>query len=169
MIEQVEKLEDILEPYHGQTVWCSDEDKVYRYDAIEGWQYVPEEQGTQMAMDIYNLNKQIISQLPTLSNDALIEKKILVRDFILKTNNKYYMLLCRDINYYTLFALDVYKNSDELLENIMFDECITQCLGDIKSIEIAEDGGAIEIWYTTHDDSYVMYFFPYDAGVVVCV
>ena len=64
---------------------------------------------------------------------------------------------------------DIYKNTDERLENIMLDECITQPLGDIKSIEVTEDGGAIEIWYTAHDDSYVMYFFPYDAGVVVCI
>ena len=37
MIEQVEKLEDVTMPSHGQTVWCSSEDKCYRYDAIEGW------------------------------------------------------------------------------------------------------------------------------------
>lgn len=168
MIEQIEKLEDIIEPYHGQTVWCSDEDKVYRYDAVEGWQHIPDEQETQMAMNIYDVNKQIINQLPPLVGESLIEKKILVRNFILNTKNKYYMLLCRDINYYTLFALDIYENTDERLENIMLDECITQ-LGDIKSIEVTEDGGAIEIWYTAHDDSYVMYFFPYDAGVVVCI
>lgn len=169
MIEQVENLTDILEPYHGQTVWVSAEDAAYRFDAVEGWQRVPEDAGTQMAMDIYNLNKQIINQLPMLTEDALIEKKILVREFILNTKNKYYMLLCRDINYYTLFAIDEYQNSNELLENIMFDECITQQLGEIKSIELTEDGGAIEIWYTAHDDSYVIYFFPYDAGVIVCV
>lgn len=169
MIEQIEKLEDIIEPYHGQTVWCSDEDKVYRYDVIEGWQEVPDKQETQMAMNIYDVNKQIINQLPPLVGESLIEKKILVRNFILNTKNKYYMLLCRDINYYTLFALDIYKNTDERLENIMLDECITQPLGDIKSIEVTEDGGAIEIWYTAHDDSYVLYFFPYDAGVVVCI
>lgn len=169
MIEQVEKLTDVLEPYHGQTVWCSDEDKVYRYDAIEGWQHVPDEQETQLAMNMYDINKQIIGQMPKLTKDKLLEKKVLVRNFILKTKNKYYMLLCRDINYYTLFALDEYKNTDELLENIMINECIAGSLGDIKSIEPTEDGGAIEIWYTAHDDSYVMYFFPYDAGVIVCV
>ena len=43
MIEQVEKLSDIEMPSHGQTVWCSSEDKCYRYDAIEGWQEVPED------------------------------------------------------------------------------------------------------------------------------
>jgi hypothetical protein len=57
MIEQVEKVEDILEPYHGQTVWCSEEDKVYRYDAVEGWQHVPEEGNTSFAMNTYAMNK----------------------------------------------------------------------------------------------------------------
>lgn len=168
MIEQVEKLEDILEPYHGQTVWSSSEDKVYRFDAVEGWQHVPDEGETSFAMNMYGMNKQIISQLPTLTKKQLIEKKVLVRDFILNTKNKYYMLLCRDINYYTLFSIDEFKNTEELLENIMIDEC-TQHLGDIKSIERTTDGGAIEIWYTASDDTYVMYFFPYDGGVISCV
>lgn len=168
MIEQVEKLEDILEPYHGQSVWCSSEDKAYRYDAIEGWQEIPEDNETSIGMNMYDINKQIISQMPALTPGKLTEKKILVRDFILKTKNRYYMLLCRDINYYTLFSIEN-TSSDELLENIMLDECIAKYLGDIKSVEVTEDGGAIEIWYTAHDDSYVMYFFPYDTGVVVCV
>jgi hypothetical protein len=99
----------------------------------------------------------------------LAEKKILIRDFILKTQNKYYMLLCRDINYYTLFAIDAFRNTEEILENVMIDECITRYMGDIKSIELTEAGDAIEIWYTAPDDTYVMYFFPYDAGVIVCV
>ena len=168
MIEQVEKLKDIVEPYAGQTVWCSSEDKVYRFDPVEGWQHVPEDGTTSIGMNIYDMNRQIIGQLAPLTDEELAKKKALVRAFITNTKNKYYMLLCRDINYYTIFAMDIYLNTNDILEDVMFDECITKYLGDIKAVEITEDGGAIEIWYTAHDDTYVMYFFPYDAGVVLC-
>ena len=166
MIEQVEKLEDILEPYHGQTVWCSDEDKVYRFDVIEGWQEIPEGADVGFNMNIYEMNKQIIGQLEILDDVAMKEKSEFVRNFIGKWNHQYYMLLCRELNYYTLFHIDL-KNADETVEDVLF-EC-AGVIGDIKSIEATSDECAIEIWVTNRDnETYAMYFFPYDNGVVVC-
>ena len=167
MIEQVEKLEDVLEPYHGQTVWCSDEDKIYRFDAVEGWQEIPEDNtNAEFNMNIYEMNKQIIGQLEILDETALAEKREFVRNFIGKWNHQYYMLLCRELNYYTLFHIDS-KLADEPVEDVLL-EC-AEVIGKIKSIEITEDDCAIEIWVTNSDnETYVMYFFPYDNGVVVC-
>jgi len=87
MIEQVEKLEDVLEPYHGQTVWCSDEDKCYRFDAVEGWQEIPDDRTeTAISMNVYEMNKQIIGQLEILDEAAMAEKGEFVRNFIGKWN-----------------------------------------------------------------------------------
>ena len=165
MIEQVEKLSDIEMPSHGQTVWCSSEDKCYRYDAIEGWQEVPEDWNTEvgMNMNIYDINKQIVSQLPTLSYEQIGKKLIEIRDFVKATDNKFYMLLCNDINYYTLFMRDL-KIAKESIEEIVI-ECI-QNLGDVKAIDDVDD--AIEIWVENEHGCYAMYFFPYDRGVEVC-
>lgn len=166
MIEQVEKLEDILEPYHGQTVWCSDEDKVYRFDAVEGWQEVPEDgANTKLNMNVYEMNKQIIGQLEILDETAMKEKGKVVRDFVSSWGHKYYMLLCRELNYYTLFNINL-KDADETVEDVLF-EC-AEVIGDIKSVEAVDDNCAVEIWVTNDNDTYVMYFFPYDNGVVVC-
>lgn len=164
MIEQVEQLEDVLEPYAGQTVYCAADEKYYRWDPVEGWQKAP----ANLTLNAYDLNKQIIAQLQALDADTLVEKKQLIRNFVRETKNQHYMLLCRDINYFTLFELDSFQNKNEKLENILIDECMS-IMGDIKSIERTEDGGAIEIWYTAPDDTYVMYFFPYDEGVILCV
>ena len=167
MIEQVEKLEDVLEPRHGQTVWCSSEDKVYRFDAVEGWQEIPQDNETSFGMNVYDLNKQIISQLQPLDADALKDKKSLVLNYIDSADNVYYMLLCRDINYYTLFARQ--HTNDEALEDILVDECLPQ-LGSVMSIELTEDKGAIEIWtMDAEGEVHASYFFPYDAGVIVCM
>ena len=162
MIEQVEKLEDILEPYHGETVWCSSEDKVYRFDAIEGWQEVPEESKTEFAMGIYDMNRQIIGQLKSLNDDELHEKSKIISQLIDETRNRFYMLLCRDINYYTVLMR--MPEAEEMMEEVVID--CAKYVGDIKAIEIAE--GAVEIWVTNDEDTYVMYLFPYDGGVEIC-
>ena len=167
MIESVETLESILEPYAGQTVWCEEDRTVYRWDPVAGWESVPDEDETtsEVAMNMYDINKQIIGQLQILDEETLQEKKNLIRDFCNATKNEYYMLLCRDINYYTLFRLDL-KLADETIDDVVI-EC-AQCIGDIKAIDAVEEGAAIEFWMTEGSETYAAYFFPYDEGVVVC-
>ena len=165
MIESVTGLEEVLEPYAGQTVYSEADDKVFRFDPVVGWEEI--KTNGNLSLSAYEINKQVISQLPPLSAEELIEKKILIREFMINTQNKYFMLLCRDINYYTLFHLDVYENTDERLEDILFAECAI-FIGAIKAVDPTDDG-AIEIWVTNETDTYAMYFFPYDAGVILCV
>lgn len=166
MIEQVEKLTDIAEPYHGQTVWCSDEDKCYRYDAVEGWQEVSEDGETTIGMNMYSINKQIISQLPAINEaDMIAVKREIIRKYCDEMKAEYYMLLCRDINYYTVFRIDL-KLADETIEDAIID--CANYIGTIKSVGLTEDEQAIELWMTHEDDTYVAYFFPYDEGVIVC-
>lgn len=162
MIEQVEKLEDILEPYHGQTVWCSSEDKTYRFDAVEGWQEISEEGKTEIAMGVYDMNRQIISQLKPLSDDELHEKSKIITQLIDETRNRFYMLLCRDINYYTVLMR--MPEAKEMMEEVVVD--CAKYVGDVKAIEMAE--GAVEIWVSNEEETYAMYLFPYDGGVEIC-
>lgn len=116
-------------------------------------------------LNLYDLNKTAIMQLETISDFS--DSKKIIRDF-LKPAEKYYMLLCRDLNYYTLF----YKNEDpteEFLENV-FVECLHDIGNEIKSISVTEDNSAIEIWFIPKESSeaVVAYFFNYDRGVVPC-
>ena len=163
MIESVNTLEQVLEPYAGQTVYCEEDNKVYRWDPIEGWQEQSMEGN--ITMNAYDINKQIISQLEIMNNDAINQKKKMIRDFVDEEHNQFYMLLCRDVNYYTVFVRDI-KLADECIDDVVI-ECAND-LGLIKSIELTEDKRAIEIWVSNSEDTYAMYFFPYDAGVIVC-
>ena len=166
MIEQVEKLSDIEMPSHGQTVWCSSEDKCYRYDAIEGWQEVPEDGSTEIGMNMYDINKQIIAQLsPIDEEDMVVVKREIIRKYCDQMKAEYYMLLCRDINYYTVFRMDI-KLADETIEDVLVD--CANYIGAIKSIGFTEDEQALELWMTNEEDTYAAYFFPYDQGVIVC-
>jgi hypothetical protein len=166
MIEQVETLEAILEPYAGQTVWCSTEDKVYRYDPIEGWQYIPDDAESSVGMSMYDINKQIIAQLsPIDEEDMVVVKREIIRKYCDQMKAEYYMLLCRDINYYTVFRIDT-KLADETIEDVLVD--CANYIGAIKSIGFTEDEQALELWMTNEEDTYAAYFFPYDQGVIVC-
>ena len=164
MIEQVNNLDEILEPRAGQTIYVASEDKCYRYDPIEGWGEIQIDGG--LKMSAYDINKQIIGQLEILDAEALQEKKKMVREYI-TNNGNYFMLLCRDINYYTIFHKVHPKEADDVLENVLIDECLP-ALGAIKAIDRTEDG-AIEIWWQDEENNvYAAYFFPYDVGVIVC-
>ena len=166
MIEQVETLEEIIEPYAGQTVWCSSEDKVYRFDPVEGWQHILDDQDTSIGMNMYDINKQIIAQLPAINEaDMIAVKREIIRKYCDQMKAEYYMLLCRDINYYTVFKIDL-KLADETIEDVLVD--CANYIGAIKSIGLTEDEQAIELWMTNEEDTYVAYFFPYDKGVIVC-
>lgn len=162
MIEQVEKLEDVLEPYAGQSVYCAADKKYYRWDPVEGWQEAP----ANLTLNSYELNKQIIGQLETLGKDELAEKRELIANFKRECNAQFYMLLCRDINYFTVFQV-VEKDADDILQDAVI-EC-AKVIGQIKAIDLTEGKDAIELWMTYEEETYVAYFFPYDSGVIACV
>lgn len=117
-------------------------------------------------MQAYDINKQIVGQLEILDEIALTSKAKEIRDFAYSSKHEFFMLLCRDLNYYTVFYLNA-KLADETIEDVVI-EC-AQDIGEIKAIDFVENNVAIEIWVTNEDnESFVMYFFPYDNGVVLC-
>ena len=154
-----------LEPEVGQIVVIEDDMKnVYELKIWDGVSFKPMYADTNSTVELnaYDINKQIIGQLPTLTREELIEKKKIIRKFKATCNNVYYMLLCRELNYYTVFVSHV--TALETMEDVVL-EC-AQVHGEIKAIE--EVDGAIEIWVSNDEDTYAMYFFPYDQGVEKC-
>ena len=107
-------------------------------------------------MSLYDLNKYIISQLPKLEDlTAAID---LINEFDKCVDSEYYMLLCRDISYYTIF--NHFINNDNEFSNL--GEAVLTCaqeIGELVSVELTADKGAIEIWAKTNEDSLCMYLF----------
>jgi hypothetical protein len=66
-------------------------------------------------MNLYDLNKQIISQMPALDEDGIDLALMTVATYIKNTENKYYMLLCKDVNYYTLFNVKKHSSINNIL------------------------------------------------------
>ena len=118
-------------------------------------------EGSNISMGLYDMNKQIISQLPTLTTDDLLEKLPLVEELHNKYNNEYYMLYGKEISYFTLFKLkEVESFPHEAID------CLRN-IGPIKAIDLTEDKDAIEAWVMADDEATCLYLFPYDMGVVV--
>ena len=150
-------------PTEGQSAYSPETKKLYIYNEGE-WKMVTGE--SNFGMSMYDINKQIISQMPAMSDDDIAESKLVIMNYIKETENEFYMMLCRDMNYYTLFHIVDYLTEPSIYDEVV--ECAKD-LGTIKSIEYVETG-AIEIWFQQPEaDPVVMYFFGYDGGVIECI
>ena len=115
----------------------------------------------------YELNKMIIAQLPSLISDAqLKEGKELIKAYTHahKNDTGYYMLLCNDIHYYTVFQVNM--RYEESIEDIVL-ECL-QNIGVIQQINKADTEDAIECWIKNEKGVFMFMLFNYDWGVISC-
>lgn len=118
------------------------------------------------SMNLYDLNKSIIGQLPKKTKEELIELEKVINDYHYKVNSEFYMLLCKDISYYTIFHNDNHSFSTtiEFLGEVVID-CASN-VGSIISIDPTENN-TIEIWVkTSEEEVYCMYLFDAKDFVV---
>ena len=109
-------------------------------------------------LKLYDMNKQIIAQLPDLTDWE--EKAALVDNLHNKFKNEFYMLYGKEISYFTLFDI----KDGNLFASVLF-ECL-KSVGSVKAIDMTEAEDALEIWVTQDDEVTCMYLFPYDMGLV---
>lgn len=114
---------------------------------------------------LYDLNKAAVIKEISLTGEKLEEKKSLVINFLEKTKNTYYMLLCNERKDYTVFRKKDLNNSLNKIADCLIDECLLN-RGLVKGVDITKDEGAIEIWLSIDEEAFVYYFFPYDAAII---
>ena len=148
----------------GEMALCSDTNEIYCWDEKTGWSLINVE-GKGLELNLYDLNKNIIEQLNPLTTNEVSMKMGLINEYYQKANNTYHMLLCRDFNYYTIFNYDSMLTFPDFAGAVC--TIITE-LGDVYSIEIADNDSALEIWIRPEEQESALafYLFPYDAGVV---
>lgn len=118
------------------------------------------------AISLYELNKQIISEFTPYDSKKIKEKKKELTKYIESNDkNKYFMLLGKEISYYTLFSK---RNKGKDFATALID-CLIN-IGDILDIseQYESNGKNIEIWVKLKDKDEVtcLFLFPYDEGVV---
>lgn len=113
-------------------------------------------------ISLYDLNKASIPQLPDYTEVEFAAAVDLINSFV--GTNKFYMLLGREVNYYTVFMRE--PTMEETIGEAVVDCLKCFSASHVKSIEMAE--GAIEAWVMNGEEATVMYFFPYNEGVIIC-
>lgn len=158
----------------GDIIYCTEDNQIYEYydeglGKPFGWRPYEIDKSQLLSLGIteYEINKMIIAQLPSLITDAQLSKgKELIRQYTHNhiTSVGYYMLLCKDISFYTVFEV-----CDEYEENV--EDIVLECLqnqGVIQQINESEVEHAIECWIKNKNGVFMFLLFNYDWGVITC-
>lgn len=163
VVKDEQELYAIQNHVPGEMALCQDLGKIFVWDEDKGWIHLDiDNKGFELSL--YELNKNVISQLDPLTPDEITLKMGMIDDYCEATENTYHMLLCKDFNYYTIFSFSTMPTFSSFSEAVC--TIITE-LGEVYSVEQLEDG-AMEIWIkpTGEESPYAFYLFPYDAGVI---
>lgn len=112
-------------------------------------------------LSMYDINKNLMKEekpLDPIATNIAIKK---AADGILSSFKKYWMLLCRERNDYTVFIITgSNKLEDELKETILN-------RGKLLDISQQEDGN-FEVWIrdSKTEENFVYYLFDYTFGIV---
>lgn len=171
MVPQIETLKELEAADKSYQVYCKETDAYYIWDEQNN-NWVEIDNDATLSFSVYDMNKQIISQLPSLTPEEIKEK---LADAVAKLNekDKAYMLLFKDMEYYTLFIndfifarrKDTFYYDENLSDSIA--ECLTDLAQEVKVIDEYTVPGLLEIWIKNYNDEIVCgYFFPYDRGII---
>ena len=153
----------------GELVYLEDRDTCVMYNGKE-FVDIPKEaklEGNGLQISLYELNKSIVSQLaPKLTVEEQEGSCALINDYRSLNGNIHYMLLCKDISYYTIFEpVDSEKSDYAYLGNAVLD-CVSD-IGQFICADLTEDKGAIELWVrTTEEENLCMYLFGCEQLIV---
>lgn len=117
------------------------------------------------SIDLYSMNQELISHLPVYTDEDMDKAEDVVHDWVYNGHRaNYYMLLCKELSYYTLFhSADNCLIVEDFIREL-WDVC--SYLGPIHDISV-DDNDAIAIWAEWEDTGvHCFYLFPYDKGVV---
>lgn len=118
-------------------------------------------------MKLYDINKQLASNLCTLSDEQTVAKAQMITEWSREYMDEYFMLYGKEISYFTVLHFgDSISKERHHIGNVVI-ECL-ESIGNIKSIDVATTGDGIEIWLVPYEsnENTCLYLFPYDAGVV---
>ena len=150
--------------------YCEENEKFYTFH--EGKWIIIEENMEELMpspMQLYELNKQFVSQLPPLTEQDLKDRKEMVDNWVDESID-FYLLYGREISYFTLFQRCKDEAITESISDILF-ECLDG-IGTVISMDVLTelDEPTIEIWVKIavedqEDFVTVLYLFDYTKGV----
>ena len=164
IVPTISALSALQNHIEGECVFCEEDNRIYSWQENDGWGPI-DFKNEGISMNLYELNKSIINQLPPLDKQDIAVRMDIIHKLHNESMNNHYMLLCKEYNYYTIFE------SDTMLNIPTFGAAVCEIIsniGEVYSIDPTESKDAVEIWIKPEGEESAMafYLFPYDAGVV---
>ena len=170
-IDTYHNLMRIKNKEQGELALVKENGTIYKYEN-EHWnkQEISTNKEASQKLTLYGLNKMIIPQIPSLTEEELTHKQKDIISFVMEciknTGGKYFLLLSRDIGYYTLFNMQYSLEKNSIVDEIY--KCL-EAIGEIKSIEPTEDNDAIEIWVVdSNNNAEPFYLIDWTEGTIEC-
>lgn len=158
------KFLQVIQAREGEVVYCEEEDAIYSFNNNEWQELKQPEKAPSVGVPSYEIMKSLADALDKMNNKEIQEKKELIIDWKKQFKDRFFMLLGKEISYYTIFEHSAVYEVPNLAEGVI--ECLEN-LGDILYIEENNDRTAIEIWIRQNNqEPTILYLFPYGHGVV---
>ena len=124
-----------------------------------------EEQAPLAETSLYELNQSLVAQLPVYDEKKWTAAKLIIADWFKKNLDTYYMMLCKEQSYYTVFDMTRASAGGADFAYEVQDTC--RYIGQVRDISI-DTNGMIAIWVDWNDNTGVhcCYLFPYGQGVI---
>jgi len=154
-------------PKENDLIYCILDDVIGIYTPENEWHKIkiPEDNKIDTGISTYDLNKSAIKQLGPAKEGELRHARGEMNKINRTSNNEYYMLLFKDISYYTVLHNTKTAPKNDTLGTVVMD-CLKN-IGTIYSINETESSSTFEIWVETQSgEMMVGYLFPYDQGIV---
>lgn len=146
----------------GEVAFCEDE-QVYMIYKDGHWMPVQAEMTNDgLQLNLYDLNKQIISQLPPFDEVRVQDAIDTVNEWGTATA---YMLYGKEISYFTVFL----NQADESSEFATLGDAVLTLLREMSDTIYAFDvidENTIEAWIQYENNVTVLYLFNYENGLV---
>jgi hypothetical protein len=116
-------------------------------------------------MNLYSFEQDAQGKLPDYTDADILKAKRRVQDFLSSNPSQYYMMLCNEERYYTLYTFTGYYKFAEMAEEIID---IASHIGAIKDVSISDEHDAMLFWIVPDGDDlpHLYALFDYTQGVV---
>lgn len=146
----------------GELAHLEKEEKMFVWKD-DNWSELKTEGHSNVQMTMYEVNKQIMSQLPGHNKDEIKKDIETINKFYEVEKSSFYMLLCKEESYYTVLKRNN-DTSDRLGPTVI--DLLIEIDHSILSVENLNNA-EVEIWSRDKEDNiWCSHLFNYDIGVV---
>ena len=112
--------------------------------------------------NLYELNKQVMSQLPPQSDEMMSHHWTVIGDWFGKSHERWFMLMCKERSDFTFIHINDNKfaNAVKELQEVLEER------GQVGAIQYVHGEDYFEIWVKDNDEAFVFMLFEAEWMIV---